>query len=73
MNLNAAGQVMTPPLAPRQLSDRIDTLTFIVMAALALLLMTLKGIVRRILDKRRLAAWASEWLTVAPRWNQHQG
>jgi hypothetical protein len=73
VNLNAAGQVMTPPLAPAQLADRIDTLTFIVVAALALLLMTLKGIVRRILDKRRFAAWASEWLAVAPRWNQHQG
>ncbi len=73
VHLNAAGQVMTPPLAPSQLADRIDTLTFIVMAAFALLLMTVKGIVRRILDKRRLAAWASEWLAVAPRWNQHQG
>jgi hypothetical protein len=73
VNLNAAGQVMTPPLAPTQLAARIDTLTFIVMAALALLLMTIKGIVGRILDKRRLAAWASDWLAVAARWSQHQG
>jgi hypothetical protein len=73
VRLNAAGQVMTPPLAPSQLADRIDTLTFIVMAGFALALMTLKGIVRRTLEKRRIAAWASEWLAVAPRWNQHQG
>jgi hypothetical protein len=73
VRLNAAGRVMTPPLAPSQLADRIDTLTFIVMAGLALALMTVKGIVRRILDKRKLAAWATEWRAVAPRWNQHQG
>lgn len=71
VHLNAAGQVQTPPLAPSQLVDRIDTLSFIVMAAVGLALLTFKGIVRRILDKRRLAAWESDWHAVGPRWSLH--
>jgi hypothetical protein len=70
--LNDAGQVQTPPLAAGQLADRIDTITFIVLGVLAMVLLTLKGIARRILDGRRIAAWESDWLAVGPRWS-HQG
>jgi hypothetical protein len=73
VRIDSAGQVQAPPLMPTQLADRVDTLTFIVMAAVGMLLMTFKGIVRRILDKRRLAAWESDWHAVGPRWSHHQG
>ena len=72
VRLSDAGLVQMPPLAPSQLADRVDTLTFIVMIAVAMMLMTMKGIARRILDKRRLAAWESDWHAVGPRWS-HQG
>ena len=72
VRLDNAGVVQMPPLVPAQLADRIDTLTFIVMIAVAMMLMAVKGIVRRILDKRRLAAWESDWHAVGPRWS-HQG
>lgn len=71
--LNDAGRVQTPPLDPSQLADRTDTITFIVVGVLAMVLLTLKGITRRILDSRRIAAWESDWLTVGPRWSHHQG
>jgi hypothetical protein len=70
--LNDAGQVQTPPLDPSQLADRTDTITFIALGVLAMVLLTLKAIARRILDGRRLAAWESDWLAVGPRWS-HQG
>ena len=49
--LNDAGQVQTPPLDATQLADRTDTITFIALGVLALVLLTLKGIARRILDE----------------------
>lgn len=70
--LNDAGQVQTPPLNASQLADRTDTITFIVLGTLAMVLLVLKGIARRILDSRRIAAWESDWLAVGPRWS-HQG
>jgi hypothetical protein len=70
--LNNAGQVQTPPLSPAQLADRIDTIAFIALGVLALVLLTVKGIARRILEGRRLRAWESDWLAVGPRWS-HQG
>jgi hypothetical protein len=69
--LNDAGQVQTPPLAPGQLADRTDTITFIVLSALAMVLLLLKAIARKILDSRRIAAWESDWLAVGPRWSHH--
>lgn len=69
--LNKAGKVQTPPLDAAQLADRTDTITFIVLATLAVLLLVLKGITRRILDSRRIAAWESDWLAVGPRWSHH--
>lgn len=70
--LNNSGQVQTPPLNSSQLADRTDTITFIVVGVLAMVVFVLKGIARRILDSRRIAAWESDWLAVGPRWS-HQG
>jgi len=70
--LNDGGRVQTPPLDAARLADRIDTVTFIVMGVIAMILLTLTGIARRFLDRHRLAAWESDWLAVGPRWS-HQG
>ena len=69
--LNGAGQVQTPPLGASQVVDRIDTITFIVMGVLAMVLLTFKAIARHLLDRRRIAAWESDWLAVGPRWSHH--
>jgi hypothetical protein len=71
VDLNKAGQVQAPPLSAAALRDRIDTGTFIAMAAIGGLLLALMWLARRYLDKRRIASWETEWLSVGPHWTHH--
>jgi hypothetical protein len=71
VDLNKAGQVQAPPLSAAALRDRIDTGTFIAMAAIGGLLLALMWLARRYLDKRRIASWEAEWLSVGPHWTHH--
>jgi hypothetical protein len=70
--LDRAGKVQAPPLTAAQLGDVAVTATWIALAILAMLLAGLTLLVKRALDKRRLASWETAWLTVGPRWS-HQG
>jgi hypothetical protein len=69
--LNRAGQVQAPPLTAPQLRDRIDTVTFFFMVVIGGLLLVLSWLARRYLDKRRIASWEAEWLSVGPHWTHH--
>jgi hypothetical protein len=71
VNLNKAGQVQAPPLSAAQLRDRIDTGAFVAMVVIGGLLLALTGLTRRYLDKRRIADWEAEWLSVGPHWTHH--
>jgi hypothetical protein len=71
VELNPAGQVQVPPLTAAQLRDRIDTLALFVMVMIGIVLLVLTWLVRRCLDKRRIAGWETEWLTVGPHWTHH--
>jgi hypothetical protein len=42
----------------------------IALAILAVFLAGIAWIAARILDKRRLASWESDWLVVGPRWSR---
>jgi hypothetical protein len=70
--LNRAGAVQAPPASPSQVAGLADTATSLGLAALAVLLAGLTWLIRRALDRRRLARWESAWLTTGPRWS-HQG
>jgi len=70
--LNRAGAVEAPPASPSQVAGLADTATSIALTALAVLLAGLTWLIRRALDRRRLARWESAWLTTGPRWS-HQG
>jgi hypothetical protein len=69
--LNPAGQVQSPPLSAAQLRDRIDTLAFFAMVMIGGVLLVLLWLARRYLDRRRIAGWEAEWLTVGPHWTHH--
>ena len=71
VDLNKSGQVQAPPLTAAQLRDRIDTGTFITMIAIGGLLLALTWLGRRYLDRRRIASWEAEWLSVGPHWTHH--
>jgi hypothetical protein len=70
--LNRAGAVQLPPVLASQVAGLADTATAVSLTVLAVLLGGLAFLIRRILDRRRLARWESAWLTVEPRWS-HRG
>jgi hypothetical protein len=70
--LNRAGAVQLPPALASQVAGLADTATAASLTALAALLGGLVLLIRRNLDRRRLARWESAWLTVEPRWS-HRG
>ena len=70
--LNRAGAVQVPPASASQVAGLADTATSVSLTALAVLLAGLTWLIRRALDRRRLARWESAWLTVGPRWS-HRG
>jgi hypothetical protein len=70
--LNRAGAVQVPPASASQVAGLADTATAVGLTALAILLTGLTWLIRRALDRRRLARWESAWLTVGPRWS-HRG
>jgi hypothetical protein len=70
--LNRAGAVEVPPASASQIAGLADTATAVGLTALAALLAGLTWLIRRALDRRRLARWESAWLTVEPRWS-HRG
>jgi hypothetical protein len=70
--LNGAGAVQVPPAPASQVAALADTATCVGLTGLAVLLAGLTWLIRRALDRRRLARWESAWLTVGPRWS-HRG
>jgi hypothetical protein len=71
--LDRAGKLEMPPLTAAQLDNRVFADALVALAALAVLLTCLKWGIRRMLDRRRLAGWETEWLAVGPRWSRQQG
>jgi len=69
--LDRAGNVRTPPLTAAQVSDRVIAATLIALAGLAVFMASMALLIRRVLDRRRLAGWESDWLSVGPQWS-HQ-
>jgi hypothetical protein len=68
--VNAAGRVQTPPMTTAQVTGHVVEISLGVMAVLALMLAALSGLVRRVLDKRRIAAWERAWQEFGPIWSR---
>jgi hypothetical protein len=67
-----AGELTGPPLSPDQLSLRVMVATGLTPAGLAAALLGLGCVVRWVLNRRRLAAWESDWARFEPRWTRHR-
>jgi hypothetical protein len=65
---NWAGQLTDPPLLTSQVATRADLGEELTVAALAIMLMVIGGLVRWVLTRRRVAAWHTDWLATGPRW-----
>jgi hypothetical protein len=69
---NAAGQATNPPLAPGQIAGQADLGAMGAITGVALLFTCEAVIVRRTLNRRRLAAWDADWAVTAPMWNRQR-
>ncbi len=70
--INASGQVTDPPADHSDVVGAVFIAGTLATLAMALLILAFQGLVRHALDRRRLAAWASEWRAIGPRWTTHR-
>jgi len=68
IRVTRSGQQVNPPLQPAQVTDRGQLAAELAVAALALTLVIVGALARRVLDARRLAGWDADWLATGPRW-----
>jgi uncharacterized membrane protein YphA (DoxX/SURF4 family) len=69
--LNSQGRVQVPPLTSARLSAAVQAATLMALGGLAVVIGFLTLLTRWILERRRLASWQAEWVTVGPIWT-HQ-
>jgi len=66
--LNAAGQPEAPPAGPLGLAVASVVIAIGAACCAGIVLIICYWLCRLVLDRRRLAAWASEWSAAGPRW-----
>jgi hypothetical protein len=66
---NRAGKLADPPLQHTQVVDRAQVTEAFAVAGLAAVLFAIGWLVRRVLNRRRMAAWDADWLATGPRWS----
>jgi hypothetical protein len=70
--LDSKGKVHLPPLTPGGAGARLLEARLTGLAVLAVVLALTIVLVRRLLDRRRLAGWENAWLSVGPTWSRHR-
>jgi hypothetical protein len=70
--INQAGQLTEPPLEHSQVVGRADMSQALGVVAVAVALILVGWLGRRVLDRRRLAAWDADWLATGPRWTSRR-
>jgi hypothetical protein len=69
--VNRSGRATGPPLARSALINRVTGAEMLAPVGLAILLFGVGGLVRLVLDRRRLAGWEASWALIGPRWTRH--
>ena len=70
--VDTLGRPTGPPLPASVLAERVTSAKTLAPATLALLLLGLGWLVRRVMDRRRLAAWEADWALTGPRWTRRR-
>lgn len=68
--VNNAGQLVYPPIGQGQIASRVIAVVALTPAILAVILLGVGWLIRHLLDRRRLAGWATEWSAVEPLWTK---
>ena len=69
---DAQGNLSSPPLQPSQVAGQGDVAALGAIVAVAALYLCATGIVRYVMYRRRMAAWAADWAVTAPTWNRQR-
>jgi hypothetical protein len=67
---DAAGNVVSPPLQGSEVAGQGQLGAVGAIAGIGALYLCEAVVVRRVLNRRRLAAWDADWLVTAPAWNR---
>jgi hypothetical protein len=68
--VNEVGQLVYPPIGQGQIASRVIAVVALTPAILAIILLGVGWLIRRLLDRRRIAGWATEWSAVEPLWTK---
>ena len=68
--VNNIGQLVYPPIGQGQIASRVIAVVALTPAILAIILLGVGWLIRRLLDRRRMAGWATEWSAVEPLWTK---
>ena len=69
---DAEGNLVTPPLLASQVAGQGDMAAIGAVAGLGALYLCEAAIVRRVVNRRRLAAWDADWVVTARAWNRQR-
>jgi hypothetical protein len=64
------GKLVYPPIGQGQIASRVIAVVALTPAILAIVLLGMGWLIRRLLDRRRLGGWAAEWSAVEPLWTK---
>ena len=70
--INPSGAVTDPPLDHHVVAGDVVMAVMATLLLSGLLLMTAWALARRLLDRRRLRAWETEWRASGPQWSGHR-
>jgi hypothetical protein len=68
--VNSVGQLVYPPIGQGQIASRVIAVVALTPAILAIILLGLGWLIRRLLDRRRIVGWGTEWSAVEPLWTK---
>jgi hypothetical protein len=68
--VDEAGDLVYGPIGQGQIASRVIAVVALTPAILAIILLGVGWVVRRLLDRRRMAGWATEWSAVEPLWTK---
>jgi hypothetical protein len=67
---NASGALVASPLEPSQVASQADMAAVGAITGIGLLYLCQAVVIRRVLNRRRMAAWDADWALTGPMWNR---
>ena len=68
--VDEAGDLVYGPIGQGQIASRVIAVVALTQAVLAVVLLSVAWLTGRLLDRRRMARWATEWSAVEPLWTK---